>query len=74
MGRFTNTYLILTGHDTTALPWWDLIAALKPCGRLQDWGIAPEREAGMRGQHRWFTERAMRRLGSNEHRWTGCTR
>lgn len=68
MERFTATYLDLTGHDATALPWWDLIAALKPCGRLHTWGIHSEREASMRVQHRWFTARAIDQLAEFSHR------
>ncbi|MFO7695642.1 MAG: phosphotransferase [Anaerolineae bacterium] len=59
MEAFTATYLSLTGHYAASLPWWDLIAALKPCGLLSTWVNDPVREAPMRARHRWFTEQAL---------------
>lgn len=62
MEAFTETYIDITRHDATSLPWWDLIAALKPCGLLSFWVNDPVKEAPMRIQHHWFTERAIREL------------
>lgn len=58
MGAFTRAYAEATGADFGLLPFWDLRAALRPCGRMQTWGLAPGAEATMRDRHIWFVERA----------------
>jgi aminoglycoside phosphotransferase (APT) family kinase protein len=73
MEAFTATYLSVTGYDVASLPWWDLIAALKPCGLLSTWVNDPIREAPMRVKHRWFTEQAIIGLAEGSHGWTGST-
>ncbi len=37
MHVFTRHYQALTGADLSDLPYWDLIAALRPAGRLVEW-------------------------------------
>lgn len=37
MHAFTHRYLALTGEALDELPYWDLIAALRPAGRLVEW-------------------------------------
>lgn len=59
MQAFTDEYARLTGADFSALPYWDLRAALRPCGGLSDWGLAPDLERQMRERHAWFVGRAI---------------
>ncbi len=59
---FTAAYLGLTGVDASDLPWWDLIAALKPCGQLSTWIADPAQEARMAAQQRVFARRALEAL------------
>jgi len=37
MHDFTRRYQVLTGEALHELPYWDLIAALRPAGRLVEW-------------------------------------
>jgi aminoglycoside phosphotransferase (APT) family kinase protein len=62
MDDFTSRYHSLTDIDLTNLPYWDLAAALRPCGRLDGWGLDPDVEARMRERHAWFVARATERL------------
>lgn len=62
MEHFTAHYAALTGIDLTNLPFWDLSAALRPCGKLAGWGLEPDVETRMRERHAWFVERALARL------------
>lgn len=59
MDAFTTHYRALTGVDVTNLPYWDLVAALRPCGKIADWGLDEQTEARMRERHRWFVSRAI---------------
>lgn len=59
MTAFTNAYVAQTHADLTALPYWDLRAALRPCGRLAGWGLEPETERTLRERHRAFVEAAL---------------
>lgn len=63
MQAFTNEYARLTGRDFTALPYWDLRAALRPCGRMQEWGLAPAAETRLRERHADFVQSALESLG-----------
>lgn len=62
MQTFTDHYLAQTTIDTTHLPYWDLVAALHPCGRMSKWGLDSDDEARMRERHSWFVEQAIERL------------
>ncbi len=59
MEAFTDRYLAQTSVDATHLPYWDLVAALLPCGRLAEWGLDADDEARMRERHGWFVRRAI---------------
>ena len=63
MTAFTDRYLTEATIHAGALPYWDLVAALGPCGKLGGWGLPPETERRMREQHAWFVARALDRLG-----------
>lgn len=58
MQAFTDEYARLTGADFSPLAYWDLRAALRPCGFLGYWGLSPELEARMRERHAWFVGQA----------------
>ncbi|HEU5425006.1 MAG TPA: phosphotransferase, partial [Nitrolancea sp.] len=62
MRLFTLRYLALTSIDATALPAWDLWAALRPLGRFEDWAPDAAARATLRDRHRWFVEQALPRL------------
>jgi aminoglycoside phosphotransferase (APT) family kinase protein len=62
METFTERYRALTGVDMTDLPLWDLQAALRPCGRMSQWGLDDATEERLRERHAWFIEQAIARL------------
>lgn len=63
MQVFTDAYRSGSRVRFGALPGWDLLAALRPCGRMQSWALDPDRERSMRKRHAWFVERALARFG-----------
>lgn len=62
MEIFTAAYRTRAAIDLGNLPYWDLVAALRPCGKLSNWGLDPDVERRMRDRHRWFVRRALDRL------------
>jgi len=64
MEALTRTYLGQTTLDVTNLPYWDLRAALRPCGRLGGWGLEAERERAVRATHAAFVAGALARIRS----------
>ncbi len=62
MERFTERYLDMTDIDVSDLPYWDLRAALRPCGQLGDFGLDPATERRWRDLHRKFVDQAITRL------------
>jgi aminoglycoside phosphotransferase (APT) family kinase protein len=62
MQRFTEQYQALARIDCAALPWWDLYAALKPAGRIDEWAADQQAARAMRETHRWFRNQAFERL------------
>jgi aminoglycoside phosphotransferase (APT) family kinase protein len=59
MTEFTDQYRSLTSTDLANLAYWDLVAALRPCGKLSGWALDAETEERMRARHRWFGEQAI---------------
>lgn len=68
MEAFTARYFSLVPWPRRALPVWDLVAALRPCGQLQDWAhglddVPSEEphitEGHMRAVHAEFVQRAI---------------
>jgi aminoglycoside phosphotransferase (APT) family kinase protein len=62
MDRFTERYRQLTDRDFAGLPFWDLMAALRPCGQLGDFGLDAATEQRWRELHRAFVDLAIARL------------
>jgi aminoglycoside phosphotransferase (APT) family kinase protein len=62
MNEFTRRYQARTSIDLTDLSYWDLCAALRPCGRIALWAADAEREAVMRDAHRQFRMQAFEAL------------
>jgi aminoglycoside phosphotransferase (APT) family kinase protein len=69
MDEFTQQYRALAAIDFTNLPYWDLLAALRPAFRMAEWaavwpelGRADITEATMRAAHRLFVSRAYEQL------------
>ena len=62
MEAFSMTYIGGANLDFGALPAFDLMAALRPCGRLQSWGLEPSKELSMRNAHKLFVAEAMKEL------------
>jgi aminoglycoside phosphotransferase (APT) family kinase protein len=62
MEAFTDRYLTQTTVDVTHLPYWDLVAAVHPCGRMAEWGLDAGDEARMRDRHGWFVGQAISQL------------
>lgn len=63
MDTFTREYRSMSNADLSMLPWWDLMAALRPAGRLGDWTESREEELAFRKGHALFVEQAMRKTG-----------
>ena len=64
MAGLTGRYLALTAIDTRNLPYWDLVAALRPCGKLADWGLDAASERRMRRRHAWFVDQVLAGLAA----------
>lgn len=64
MRGFTRHYQGLTGVDLASLPYWDLRAALRPCGRLSGWGLDSEVESRLRERHRLLVDGALELLNA----------
>lgn len=63
MHAFTQRYRELMPHvDVSQLPYWDLIAALRPAGKLSQWGLDPQTEQTLRARHRHFVDQALQAL------------
>jgi aminoglycoside phosphotransferase (APT) family kinase protein len=61
---FTGQYLTLRPDvDASALPVWDLWAALRPAGKLAGWGLSASQQASMIAAHRQFAAEALGQLG-----------
>lgn len=68
MRAFTARYFALVPWPDTALPTWDLVAALRPCGQIHDWAHGLDNvptdvphitEEHMRAVHALFVEQAI---------------
>jgi aminoglycoside phosphotransferase (APT) family kinase protein len=58
---FTTQYrTLMPGLDFSALPYWDLYAALRPTGAMADWGLPPAALERAQHAHREFTAAALR--------------
>lgn len=72
MQEFTNAYCDLAAPDCTHLPYWDLVAALRPASRLAEWAAGwPElgrpdiTEQTMAAGHRWFVAQALAQIAAS---------
>lgn len=62
MRELTDLYRSMTAIDLTNLAYWDLIAALRPCGQLAGWGLDAAAETRMKKQHAAFVDEALARM------------
>ena len=69
MNAFTEQYQALTRFDFATLPYWDLVAALRPGLQLDEWattwpalGRDDITAATMRAGQHWFVTHALARL------------
>ncbi|MBO0837398.1 MAG: aminoglycoside phosphotransferase family protein [Actinobacteria bacterium] len=63
--EFTKAYLALMPQlDMTALPHWDLYAALRHAGKMAGWGLQPGELAKLQAGHRDFTTAALARASA----------
>ncbi|ACO46830.2 phosphotransferase [Deinococcus deserti] len=58
MQAFTREYGKYGDLDLDRLRYWDLRAALRPCGRLASWGLEPAVQAHWERRHAWFIHQA----------------
>ena len=58
MTDFTERYKAMSAIDVTDLPYWDLCAAVRPAGRLGDWGLDTATKKAMREDHTLFITQA----------------
>lgn len=60
MQDFTGAYQTLMPNlDYSDLPYWDLVAALRPAGKLHTWALDAAAEKRMREWHHWFVGQAL---------------
>jgi aminoglycoside phosphotransferase (APT) family kinase protein len=61
---FTARYLAVAAADLDGanLPYWDLCAALRPCGKLATWGLDVATERQLRQRHEAFVAQALTAL------------
>ena len=62
MQSFTQHYQSMTAIDFTNLPFWDLLAALRPASKLSEWAADDIAEQRMRERHRLFVTQAFETL------------
>lgn len=62
MNEFADRYRSLTTIDFSNLPYWELIDALRPCGKISTWGLDAETEQRIRVRNRWIVDQAIERL------------
>tara|TARA_Y100000310_G_scaffold143665_1_gene142985 strand:- start:325 stop:1254 length:930 start_codon:yes stop_codon:yes gene_type:complete len=63
MEDFTKYYKSKNKIDFANLPYWDLCAALKPCGKLSEWGLEKKSEQAMIEKHKLFVSNAIEKIG-----------
>lgn len=63
METFTNAYFENKNWSKENLAYWDLVAALKPCGSLKNWGLDSKIQTEMLQKHRMFVEEAIEVVG-----------
>ena len=62
MQQFTYEYRSMIDFDFSDLPYWDLIAALKPAFKLAEWAGDEDKERDMREKHKLFVQQALTKL------------
>jgi aminoglycoside phosphotransferase (APT) family kinase protein len=62
---FTSAYRERSLLGFANLAYWDLCAALSPCGKLAEWGLEPEEEGRMRAGHAAFVAQGLARLAEH---------
>lgn len=63
--NFTAHYLTrATSCDPGNLPYWDLVAALRPCGKLADFGLDADTERTFRERHAAFVDAAIEQIAA----------
>jgi aminoglycoside phosphotransferase (APT) family kinase protein len=61
--EFTREYAaLMPGLDLSALPYWELHAALRHAGRMGEWALSAVELARLQVGHRQFTERTLAQL------------
>lgn len=63
MKSFTGEYQSMSNADLSLLPWLDLMAALRPAGRLSDWTESREEELAFVKGHAAFVGQAAEKIG-----------
>lgn len=62
MENFTKYYKAINKIDFANLPYWDLCAALEPCGKLSEWGLEKKFEQAMIEKHKLFVSNAIEKI------------
>ena len=68
MAALTDVYRAEVSLDFSGLAYWDLCAALRPCGRIGEWGLEPEEEQQLREGHAAFVAAALNELDGRSGR------
>jgi hypothetical protein len=55
-------HVLMPDLDMSALPHWDLYAALRPAGKVTSWGLSPPELTRVRAGHAEFAQSALQRL------------
>lgn len=59
MERFTDFYAELVPFRHGRLAFWDLMAATRPIGKIESWGLPDKTVQEMLELHRWFVAQAL---------------
>ncbi len=68
MAALTDAYRAEVSLDFSGLAYWDLCAALRPCGRIGEWGLEPDEEQQLRAGHAAFVAAALSELDGRSGR------
>jgi aminoglycoside phosphotransferase (APT) family kinase protein len=66
MEDFSQSYRAMNRLDYSNLPYWDLVAALKPAFKILEWAENATAEKIMRERHAWFVANALQMLESDK--------
>jgi hypothetical protein len=65
MELFTQHYKALNSLDYASLPYWELVAAIRPAFKIGEWATSPGEEQKMRAQLKQFVAQAYEQISGH---------